>query len=62
MGKFTKVSVPKIITDQIDKLLKNKNILYTTRASFIEDGIRRHVEYIEDRIIEENKIKARRGK
>jgi metal-responsive CopG/Arc/MetJ family transcriptional regulator len=53
-GEFIRVSIPKVLTDQIDTLVKDKLITYTTRANFIEDAVRRHIEKTKKNLMEEH--------
>ncbi len=52
-GEFTKVSVPTVLTDEIDELLKEKSFLYTTKADFVTDTLRRRIENIKKEMREE---------
>jgi len=56
-GEFKTYRVPQVIADIIDQLIKNPDLGYTTRASFIEDAVRRHIEKTKQNIIDEQRHK-----
>ena len=59
-GEFLTIKVPVVLIDEINKLLKIKGVTYTTKASFITDAIRRHIEKVkkdirDEKLLEEHK-------
>jgi len=49
LGKkpFRSINMPSLLIEKIENIIKQPNSLYRIKASFIEDAIRRHIEYIE---------------
>ena len=56
MKPYRSVNLPTILILEIEELLK-KQVMYTTKASFIEDAVRRHIEKIKNQLIEEQKMR-----
>jgi len=47
--------VPKILVDEIEKILKDDLCMYTSKADFVTDGIRRHLEKTKKEILDERR-------
>jgi len=54
---FRSINIPTILVLEIEKLLKDDACLYTTKADFIRDAVRRHLEQVKEQIIEERRHK-----
>jgi len=54
-GEFTRVSIPQVLTDQVDELVNDELSTHTTRANFIEDAVRRHIEKVKQQIMDERR-------
>jgi metal-responsive CopG/Arc/MetJ family transcriptional regulator len=56
-GQFVTYKIKIILADQIDELIKNPELNYTTRANFIESAIRKHIHKTEQELLDKMKIK-----
>ncbi len=61
-GRFTSVNIPTILIEEIDKLLLEKSFLYTTKADFITDAVRKQIMKIKKEMREEKFPKRNKGK
>jgi Arc/MetJ-type ribon-helix-helix transcriptional regulator len=57
MKNHRSISVPKKLVDEIERMLKDDLCMYTSKADFIIDAIRRHLEKTKEQIIDERRHK-----
>ena len=48
---FRSINIPTIIAEEIENLLKDDLCMYTTKADFVTDAVRRHLEKTKKDII-----------
>lgn len=42
---FRSINIPTILVHEVEKLIEEKKTLHNNKSSFIEDAVRRHIEY-----------------
>lgn len=46
---FRSINIPTILVVEIEQLIKDKKTLHNNKSSFIEDAVRRHIEYTKNK-------------
>jgi len=53
---FRSVNIPSVLINKVEVMIKEKDNLYPSIARFVEDAVRRHIEYVEKKNITDAKL------